>query len=184
VLIERQYQTFWPRFWAGWVDGLVFLPIVVANVFAYGDEVPIWLRAVWYVATSFASSVYAVLMHARYGQTLGKMATDVKVFDILESRLSARQALMREIVPIVLIVAEVAFGLPGVFAGANPTRPPHPEVLGVEFWLSFSATSGWFIAELVTMLTNSKRRALHDLIARSVVVRVSRPALVESRDIA
>jgi len=31
----------------------------------------------------------------------------------------------------------------------------------------------WFVAELVTMLTNAKRRAVHDFIARSVVVRLS-----------
>jgi hypothetical protein len=31
----------------------------------------------------------------------------------------------------------------------------------------------WMAAELVTMLTNNKRRALHDFIARSVVVRRS-----------
>jgi uncharacterized RDD family membrane protein YckC len=30
----------------------------------------------------------------------------------------------------------------------------------------------WFLAEVVTMLTNEKRRALHDWIAGSVVVRV------------
>jgi uncharacterized RDD family membrane protein YckC len=33
------------------------------------------------------------------------------------------------------------------------------------------ASIGWFLLEVVTMLTNSKRRALHDLIAKTVVVR-------------
>jgi hypothetical protein len=31
---------------------------------------------------------------------------------------------------------------------------------------------GWFLLELATMFTNSKRRAFHDLIANTVVVRV------------
>jgi hypothetical protein len=41
----------------------------------------------------------------------------------------------------------------------------------VQFW-SFVAV-GWFLLEIATMLTNAKRRALHDYIARTVVVRVS-----------
>ncbi len=30
----------------------------------------------------------------------------------------------------------------------------------------------WFGVEIITMLTNEKRRALHDFIARSVVVKI------------
>lgn len=30
---------------------------------------------------------------------------------------------------------------------------------------------GWFLVEIVSMLTNERRRAVHDLIAGSVVVR-------------
>jgi len=90
---------------------------------------------------------------------------------------------MREIVPIALTVANVAYGLPSVLAGADPNRPAQPLVLGVQFWLAFAAGFGWFIAELVTMLTNSKRRAVHDFIAGSVVVRFSKPALGEPRGV-
>ena len=38
-----------------------------------------------------------------------------------------------------------------------------------------AADFGWFAAELITMLTNAKRRAVHDFIARSVVVRTIKP---------
>jgi uncharacterized RDD family membrane protein YckC len=34
-------------------------------------------------------------------------------------------------------------------------------------WLSIA----WFLLEIVTMLTNEKRRALHDMIAGSVVIK-------------
>jgi len=32
---------------------------------------------------------------------------------------------------------------------------------------------GWFLLEVITMLTNSKRRAIHDLIAKTVVMKVA-----------
>jgi uncharacterized RDD family membrane protein YckC len=94
-MIEPKYRTFGRRSWACVVDSLVFLPLAVANFFiASGDGVPIWLRSVWYVGGSFSYIAYRVIMHARYGQTLGKMATGVKVLDISGFRLSGRQAFL------------------------------------------------------------------------------------------
>jgi len=34
------------------------------------------------------------------------------------------------------------------------------------------ASLGWFLLEVITMLTNSKRRAIHDLIAKTMVLKV------------
>ena len=41
------------------------------------------------------------------------------------------------------------------------------------FWLLAIVPGLWFLAEVVTMLTNEKRRALHDYIAGTVVVRTN-----------
>lgn len=37
---------------------------------------------------------------------------------------------------------------------------------------SFIISFTWLILELITMLTNSKRRALHDWLAKSVVIKI------------
>lgn len=39
------------------------------------------------------------------------------------------------------------------------------------FWLLMALPGLWFVAEVLTMLTNERRRALHDFIAGTVVVR-------------
>ena len=44
--------------------------------------------------------------------------------------------------------------------------------LGLASSLVSLARYAWYLLEVVTMLTNHKRRALHDYIAGSVVVRV------------
>jgi len=176
-VIGPKYRTFWPRFWAGAIDGCVFLPIVLLHFLVYRDGVPIWLRALWYVAASLSYPSYVVVMHARYGQTLGKMLTHVKVLDISETALSWKQALLREAVPIALQLADIACMVPAIAGGWSPRRPEGPQPPAFASWLQFGASFGWFLAELVTMLTNEKRRAVHDFIAGSVVVRVTKPAL-------
>jgi len=182
-VIEPKYQTFWPRFLAGVVDGLVFLPLSFLNVAAYQEGVPIWVRSIWYVLWSFAFVTYVVVMHALYGQTLGKMANHVKVLDVSESKLSWTQAFMREAVRVGLTLILVVYKLPRVVAGEDPNRPVQPEMLGFAVWLALAASGGWFAAELITMLTNSKRRAVHDFIAGSVVVRHFEPPIEVSRGV-
>lgn len=168
-MVEPKYQTFWPRLWAAIIDALVFsFSLGVVNSFVYEDSVPIVLRSIWYVVSAFSFVAYVVFMHARCGQTIGKMATGIKVLDLSESKLSAWQALLRESVSIVLITGEVICGLTSVLAGEDPARTKQVEI---ELLLSAAATSGWVAAELLTMLSNSKRRSIHDFIARSVVVR-------------
>ncbi len=41
-----------------------------------------------------------------------------------------------------------------------------------EMWTTI-IVFGWWIAEIITMLTNEKRRAIHDYIAGTVVVRTN-----------
>ncbi len=179
-MLEPKYRTFWPRFWAGIVDGCVFLPIFALNYLAYREGVPVSMRVLWYVVSSLSYPAYVVIMHARYGQTLGKMVTRVKVLDVSETALSWKQALLREAVPIVLQVVDIPFIVPAIAAGWSPVRPDSPQPPTLVIWFQSAAGFGWFLAELVSMLTNEKRRALHDFIAGSVVVRVDKPALKES----
>ena len=41
------------------------------------------------------------------------------------------------------------------------------------FWFLMALPFLWFVAEVLTMLTNEKRRALHDFIAKTVVIRTN-----------
>jgi uncharacterized RDD family membrane protein YckC len=170
VNVPEQYRTFWPRFWAGWVDALVFLPLWPLDSWLGTVTKNPLLLAVWFVVYTFVFDAYSVAMHARYGQTLGKMLTGVKVLDLSGGKLSLRQALIRDSVPILLGALAIVDGLPLVLAGLDPYRG------GEWTWLVELQLYGsfiWFAAEVMTMLLNSKRRAVHDLLARSVVVRVS-----------
>jgi len=172
--VERKYQTFWPRFWAYVVDYIVFYPVRLLNLLIYAEGVPLWARGCWYFIESFGFIAYVVLMHAEFGQTLGKMATGVKLLDLSESKLSGSQAIRREIVPIGLTLIGLPFGLRFVLEGVNLNRPQQLEVPGLIFWIPAVAGIGWFAAELITMLMNEKKRAVHDFIAGSVVLRVTR----------
>ena len=52
-----------------------------------------------------------------------------------------------------------------------------PENVNTVNWIISFSGLAWFLIEVITMLANNKRRALHDFIAGSVVVRVSNKSL-------
>lgn len=168
-MIEPKYKTFWRRFWAGVIDGFVLLPLSFLDSWVCASITAKGVLAIWFVLFSFSYLAYSVLMHGKFGQTVGKMATGVKVLDFSESKLSMFQALLRDSVAIVFTAIGIAFYLPTVLKGVNPYAAQE-----LSLWTTvLSCTwSIWFLAELVTMLTNKKRRAVHDFIARSVVIRL------------
>jgi uncharacterized RDD family membrane protein YckC len=168
--VQEPYRTFWPRFWAGAIDALVLLPLLPLDLWIEGSVKNVYVLAAWYVVYAFIYDIYTVAMHAWNGQTVGKMITGVRVLDLSGGKLSFPQALLRDSVPILLNALTVSDGLPRVLAGADPYA------ISETTWLLLLPAFGgliWFAAELLTMLLNSKRRAVHDFIAHSVVVRLS-----------
>jgi uncharacterized RDD family membrane protein YckC len=118
--------------------------------------------------------VYSVALHARYGQTLGKMASGVKVLDLSEQRLpSLGQAFMRDIGPVVLNSLALGWLIYLVSVGRYTSKDAADA--GPSSILAL-AGAGWALLELGTMLASAKLRALHDYIAGTVVVREDVPS--------
>jgi uncharacterized RDD family membrane protein YckC len=118
-----------------------------------------------------------VALHARYGQTIGKMATKVRVVNFrTEGKISWARAWLREGIPLLLSLGFVGYEVYAILTGRiTPSALENGQAYnenGSLWWLSV-IPSLWFLAEVLTMLTNRKRRALHDFIAGTVVVRTN-----------
>jgi uncharacterized RDD family membrane protein YckC len=173
------YRTAWRRFWAGVIDGFVFEPLMwLEGRIWSGVHTPL-LLVPWFVFYRMSFVAYSVLLHWRWGQTLGKRVTGVRVHSLSGGPLSLRQAAMRDIVPLIITIVGVLVNLPDVAHG----KSPYPDTtagfagLGTFDRLMLWSMWAWWILEVVTMLFNSKRRALHDFIAGTVVTRVTTPPL-------
>jgi uncharacterized RDD family membrane protein YckC len=172
-----RYSTFGPRFWAGLADDCVLWPVSFIAAVVLTSDVSRTVAAVVLVVQSLAWLAYTVVMHALRGQTVGKMVTKVRVVDNrTEGSISWRQALLREGIPILLsfgwLIWQVIHLLDGSWTYG--TAVGRGSVAGSRtYWLLSLLPTLWFLAEVLTMLTNVKRRALHDFIAGTVVVRTN-----------
>ena len=181
---DQKYRTFWPRFWAGITDALVLSPLALIAQYILTLDDSFWDTARWLYVVVFVLNyiyqwMYSVYMHGRFGQTVGKMSTRVRVVDFkTEGPITFRQALLRDIVPILtsipLIIYESYRLIMGLPISVSVFRVSPDSSVGTtgEQWIVLIVFVWWF-AEIVTMLTNDKRRAIHDFIAGTVVIRTN-----------
>ena len=169
--VEMKFRTFWRRVWAAAIDSTVFWPLFLINnwLWATFKDYPI-LLLFWFIFYSTAIHVYDIVFHGLYGQTLGKMAVNVKVINVTGDKLTMSQAFRRDIVPLLFFALSFAFDGPKILHGIYPQNPAFIK-FDLVFFLTLFSGLGWFFAEVVTMLTNKRRRAIHDYIAGSVVIR-------------
>lgn len=172
--IEQQqevtkYSTFWPRFWAATIDGIVFAIILYFECLIFGVEYSAqdkFLQAL----NGVQFAIYAIFMHGYFGQTLGKMFMDVKVLNHdTETEINVKQALRRESVNLALNISWVLIIL--VVATSLEMSGAISEGLSYAVIGFGILAMVWGISEFVTMLFNDKRRAVHDYIGKTVVVR-------------
>ncbi|MCD4743504.1 MAG: RDD family protein [Desulfobacteraceae bacterium] len=162
----NKYLTFWPRFWAPTIDSLVLwiptslLPYLIFQIFDLERKSTFLL----YCFVVFIYYFYGIYFHGTYGATIGKMITKVKVVDsITEESITFKQAFIRDSIAILLSIIFVIY----VFFADNSGNDID---VNSSFYI-FLIPGLWFLAEVITMLTNRRRRALHDYIAGTVVIR-------------
>ena len=170
-----KYHTFLPRCCAGVVDGLVFIPISFLDAYLLSPDRGPFVLIAWGAISYTTYWLYSVLLHARYGQTIGKMVTHVKVLDVSEERLpTLRQAFIRDVGYIALNTLSLVYLIYLVLAGQYVSGA-ESDVTSLPGRILIWASGGWFLLEIISMATNEKRRAFHDYIAGTVVVRNTEP---------
>ena len=164
-----KYQSFWKRFFAGLVDVCVFIPITLLSPYLGSPHRGVLIVIIWTIINHTIYWLYSVLFHARFGQTLGKMVARVKVLDVSEERIpTLRQAFIRDIGDVVFQVILTVYIIHLVVAGRYAKDEEFTGAPGqIVMWFCW----GWFMLEIISMMTNKKRRAFHDYIAGTVVVR-------------
>lgn len=155
---SQLYQTFWPRFWSPTIDLIILLPFdfLLYSLCPYDAE-NLSPYPIAELASNFIYLVYIIFMNVNYGGSVGKLLCKIKIVDHQTNRrITYSQAFLRDSIPFFFVFA-ILFLV-----------PTNEASLAITVSLVFLV---WFLAEIITMLSNQKRRALHDFIAGTVVVR-------------
>ncbi len=166
---------------------LVMAPFIAVTFWGLSASRNIALALEVPMALLFA--FYGIYFVGRWGQTIGKMALGIKVVGLDGTEPGFRRAFYRYSVELgfsVLMTATTvyslfaipaaeydALGFEGKMILMGEATPSWSRVTDILYW-------AWVGSELVVLLLNEKRRALHDFIAGTVVIHTERPAVQAS----
>lgn len=165
---NQRYHTGFKRLGAALVDGIVFMPLLLIEKWMLDKTDNLSVFIAWSIFNAFLPLFYSIILHYKYGQTIGKWVAGVKVLDISESgKLTLKQSILRDSFYLGIEIIGVLYFAFLVF------QTGQAEYIHIDY-RNFASLPIllWTILELISMLTNPKRRAVHDFLAKSVVVRV------------
>ena len=172
-----KYASFWQRLVANLIDILVFAPVMVIQ--AWVEPVSKGGALVLAVLFPCLRTGYVIYGHGRFGQTIGKWIMRIRVTRLAGECIGWREAWLRSSVDVcastigtigwVIALATIA---DSAYYGVAWSRRLANLVALEPFWSIWArkVLEIWFWSEVVTMLLNRRRRALHDFIAGTVVV--------------
>ena len=173
-----QYASFWQRFCASILDLVVLIPYILVLLWLGGN---LRLFELYYLVPSIAFGLwYHVHLVKCYGGTPGKLIMGIRIAKVDGSAPGYREALLRYAVEMVLgfiqsivtisalmHMSDVEFQSLGFMARAARINELAPSWNGALVWVS----NFWIWGEFIVMLTNKRRRAPHDFMAGTVVLR-------------
>jgi uncharacterized RDD family membrane protein YckC len=170
------YARWQQRFAAQAVDMLILAGVSWPLIRLAGASGRAWI-AIYLIALGLSSS-YEVIMHGLRGQTFGKMLVGIYVRKLDCEPIGWRNAFMRGSVGLIFAALQAVFVVVAWMNG--DIRMPVNATI-VQFGQSLAASPAsvplryagqvWFWSELVTMLLNKRRRAIHDFMGATIVVR-------------
>lgn len=173
-----EYAGFWRRFGAFWIDSIIFLP-VIAFVYFVGETSRLF-NLYWFIPGLLIGVWFHVHLVNRYGGTPGKLLVKAKIAMIDGSPVTIKAAALRYSVLFVLSVLSSVAILMSTLAmtddlyfslGYLARSQKLVEMAPPWYSMVIILTQIWIWGEFFTMLFNKKRRAVHDFIAGTVVIK-------------
>ena len=171
----ERYQTFGKRILAVIIDSfLIYTPSAIFYFWmGFTDsETSTEAEVAVNLGSALLGSCYVIFFHWVFGQTIGKMATKLKVVEVTgEGNISFGQAILRDI--FFIVDGIIRFGVYGyiLFFGLSLANE---SAAAMEFYLPIVFVV-WDVVNAIICFKHPKNRAVHDMIAGTVVVRLDVP---------
>lgn len=175
---ENIYGGFKLRLGSILLDFLIFIPLFAIMHYLHS------LDKNFKIATSlfffFFGLWYSIYLPKKYGGTPGKLILGIRILKINGEEIGWKESILRNLIETVLSIFgtvvmiacvlkadnEIYLSKTWVQKGAYITTFA-PKLFNIHLW----ANSIWMYSELIILLLNKRKRALHDFIAGTVIVK-------------
>lgn len=175
---DSLYAGFWARLGSLLLDSIFLLPVIFLIQYLNGlgkniffiTILPNILFALW----------YNIYLPKKYGGTPGKLVVGNKIIRLDGQYIKWKEAFLRHIILFIFTILSVIMMTICLLKADNETyknlgwleRSQYLMTLSPLFFKIYAWTSNiWIYSEFVILLTNKRKRAIHDFIAGTVIVK-------------
>ncbi len=183
------YAGFWLRLGALLVDMVFLLPLIL--LVRWGQDHFRLFELYWLAPNLLLNLFLHVYLVGRFGGSPGKLVLGIRITRVDGSRVGYARALLREAPTLVLyFIYMIGLALPllSMSEAQYQTLNHHHQYTELAkfaptwvHWVDI-ANQAWIWSEFLVMLTNERRRALHDFLAGTVVIRWRASNLMNIRE--
>jgi uncharacterized RDD family membrane protein YckC len=175
---ESLYAGFWTRLGSLFLDFIFILPVVSLVQYLNGLSKSIFFYTI--VPNLLFSFWYNAYLPKKYGATPGKLLVGITIIKLDGQPIGWREAILRHIVLWGLTILASAIMMLTLMEADDETytslgwlqRSQYLMSLSPLFFKLYSWTSNiWIYSEFIVLLTNKRKRAIHDFIAGTVIVK-------------
>lgn len=161
-----QYAGFWRRLLALIIDtlilGLINALFIVVSPFGNETAPAIHYASLFEdILLSILPPLYYIIMHGKYGATLGKMVVRAKIVTLDEKNINYKIATIRYSPYLFMMVASVIFTLEEMYKTS---------LLGILSVVLAGVFGLYSVISVAQLIFYSKKRTIHDYIAGTMVV--------------
>lgn len=177
-LDERIYAGFWRRFGAMWLDFLIVAPISFGILYINNLERLNYFYTI--IPSHIIFFIYHIYFVKLWGATPGKLITKISIVRMNGTPVGWREAILRHIVQFLLgFVGMIALAIPllnmtdAEFASRGIWERHQLMIQLAPFWYKLMnwANNVWIWSEFIVLLLNKRKRALHDFVAGTLVIK-------------
>jgi uncharacterized RDD family membrane protein YckC len=175
---ESLYAGFWPRLGASLLDFLFTIPVIVLIQYLDGLSKDIYYYTC--IPNLIFGLWYYIYLPKKYGGTPGKLATGITIIKLDGEPIGWKEAILRHIVLLVLTFGGMIIMISALREANETTFMSYSWWQQSQYLVSLSpksfsvytwASNIWVYGEFIVLLTNKRRRAVHDFIAGTVIIR-------------
>ncbi len=175
---DSLYAGFWIRLGSLFLDFLFILPVTFLTLYLDGLGKNVYFYT---LIPNLAFQIwYYIYLPKKYGGTAGKLVAGVKIIRLDGKPIGWKEAILRHSVMFVLTILSSIWMI-NCLMQADETifmslgwlqRSQYLMTLSPDFFKFYTWVSNiWIYSEFIVLLTNERKRAIHDFIAGTVIVR-------------
>lgn len=172
------YAGFWVRLGSVLLDAIIMLPLIFIILYVNGLSVNMYFYTI--IPNLLFGIWYNIYLPKKYGGTPGKLIAGIKIIKIDGKPIGWKEAILRHSVLLALTIFSVITMIICLLKADETVFKSLDWLKRSEYLMSLAktpfmihvwASNIWIYGEFIVLLTNKRKRAAHDFIAGTVIVR-------------